>query len=102
MYRPGLREIGEAGFKFLRGGELRRVQLGIAAGEPAAVAMLRWRRVGQGGEEGDFAARAAPAFQDMGVEEAEGGIAGDGDAPAGRRQELCCLRRRGERGGEGE
>ena len=62
------------------------MQLGIAAGEPAAVAILRRRFVGERREGDDRRAGMAPAGEDVRVDEGEGVVAGERDAVSRRRQ----------------
>ena len=68
------------------GREPAGVQLGIAARQPADVAAEVRRLVGQRREGQELGARRAPGPCDVRIDEAEGGVLGNGDALAGRRQ----------------
>ena len=70
----------------IRGGELPRMKLGIAAREPARVAVLRRRLVGKRRERHDLSACSPPAVEHVRVDEGEGVIACKGDARSGWRQ----------------
>src|SRR5262249_1439480 len=60
-------EARESFAEFVRGSELLRVKLGIAAGEPAGVAVLGRRLVGKRRERHDLCAGALPAVENMRV-----------------------------------
>ena len=77
MRKPGPEPIG--------GGKPSGVELWIAAGKPTTVAVL-WRgHVGERREGHYLGARALPAVEDMRVDEAEGLVLRERDAPARRR-----------------
>src|SRR5690606_38547719 len=63
-----------------------RVQLRIAARQVDGVGSRLGRLVGEWREEGEAGACRLPARQQVLVEEGEGGVAGDGDMLAERRQ----------------
>jgi hypothetical protein len=67
----------------------------LAAGQPAGVAAWGGRLVGERGERNDIGAGLSPALQQVGVDETESGVRGEGDALAGGRQSeaggLGCL-----------
>ena len=75
-----LREAPEPLAKSFRRRHPARVQLGIAAGKPAYVAIVRGRLVGERREANDLGPGRPPAPHDMGVDEREGRVAGERDA----------------------
>jgi hypothetical protein len=78
-------------------GQLGPMQFGIAARQPANVAIGRRRFITQGREGHDFRPRLAPAFQMMGIDEGEGDIASERDALARRRKRQTRMGRGGPR-----
>ena len=75
------------------GGQFASVQFGIAAGQPDEIGIGVGRFIGEGREGQDLGPGGVPAFQQVRIGKAEGGVAGDGDA----------LRRgAGQRGGRGQ
>src|SRR6185312_12733393 len=75
MHRPRRGKADEPFTEALRCCEPFRVKLWVPAGEPAGVAQV-WRRlVGEGGEGHDLGAGAPPPVEDMGIDEGEGGVA---------------------------
>ena len=65
----------------LRGsGEPSGMKLGIAARKPAAIAIIRWRLIGEWREGNDLRAGAPPAVEHMRVDEAEGLVLRERDA----------------------
>ncbi len=86
MHWPRRGEAGEALAEAMRGGEPSGMQLGVSARQPACVATLGRRLVGEGREGHDLGARLAPALDQMRVDEGEGFVARQRDAHAGWRQ----------------
>src|SRR5712671_5462720 len=71
MDRPRLREAREPRLKFLRSSELTTMELRIAARQPADVAALGRRLIGERRKRHDFRARFAPRREQMGIDEGE-------------------------------
>ena len=86
MRRPRFNESAQTGKKRLRRREAFRVQLGIAARQPAEFAMVGRRLIGKRRKESDVRARLLPAGQNMRIEKRERFVLGDRDALRGRRQ----------------
>src|SRR5262249_39686873 len=86
MDRPRLRKARQSGAKAHGVCERAGVELGVSAGQPAAVAALRGRLVAERGERDDLGAGAAPAFDEVRIDEGESLIAGERDALPRRRQ----------------
>ena len=86
------------------GGDPPGMQFGIAARQPAGVAFLRGRFVGERREGNELGALRPPAGLDMRIDEAEGGVAGNGEALARRGQGRWglarCRQRRRTGGGD--
>ena len=61
--RPGLGELPQAGTKARGGGQLGGVQFRIAARQPAGIATIRRRFVGERRERLDFRPRLPPGLQ---------------------------------------
>ena len=72
--------------KISRSGERLGVQFRIAARQPAAVGVFRRRLVGERREWQNLGAGITPSVDRMWIDEAEGAVAGERDALAGRRQ----------------
>ena len=98
MHGLVLRKGAKADKKFLRIRKRLRMQFGIAARQPADVAIGRRRFITQWREGHDLRPRLAPALQMMGVDEGEGDIAGERDALARRRQRQTRMGSSGPRG----
>src|SRR5258708_33665090 len=73
MDRPRLREAREPRLKFLRSSELTTMELRIAARQPADVAALGRRLIGERRKSDDFRARLARRREEMGLDEREHG-----------------------------
>ena len=86
MDRPGLRKTRQPGAKPGRRRERAGMELRIAAGQPAGIAVARRRLVGKRREGDDLGAGAPPAVENVRIDEAEGLIERERDALAGRRQ----------------
>ena len=86
VHRPACGELREPCLEAPGVGERAGMQLGIAAGEPAGIAILRRRLIGERREGDDLGAGAAPAAQHMRIHEGEGGVGGERDALTRRRQ----------------
>lgn len=102
MRGPSFHEPAQTVEKALRCREPSRVKLGIAAWQPAEIAMVRRRLIGERRKESDFRARLSPARQNMRIEKRERFVPGDRDALRGRRQggrsrARRCLGRAGTR-----
>ena len=76
------------------------MQLRIAAGKPAGIAIVGRRFVGKGREGHDLRTGAAPAAQHMRIDEGEGRVGRERDALARRRQSGDRPLADSERGGE--
>src|ERR1700730_12797077 len=83
---PSFHEPAQSGKKTLRRRQPPRVKLGVAAGQPAEIAVVRRRLIGERRKERDFRARLSPARQNMRIEKRERFIPSDRDALRGRRQ----------------
>src|SRR5512135_463497 len=90
-------EAGEPVAETVRRGKPPRMQLGIAAGQPADVAALRRLLVGKGREGEDLGALPPPSCDEMRVDEGEGVVLGERDAHARRADRGRCLPRRDAR-----
>src|SRR5262245_55348158 len=96
--RPCRGEAREPRAKSLRGGELPGVKLRVSAWEPATVATL-WRRlVGERREGRDLGPALAPSVEHMRIDEAEGRIRCERDALSRRRDRVRRSLRRKSRG----
>ncbi len=103
VHRPAFGETAQPFAEPGGGREPAGVQLGIAARQPADVAAEVRRLVGQRREGQELGARRAPGPCDVRIDEAEGGVLGNGDALAGRRQRgLLRPVSAGQRAGEPE
>src|SRR5262249_38123280 len=69
VHGPRGGELREAAAKLLRRGKRPRLQLGIAAGQPAAVAACRRRLIGKRRERDDLGAGASPAVENVRIDE---------------------------------
>src|SRR5215831_7682136 len=69
-----------------RGGERAGMKLGITARQPAAIAVVRRRLVGQRRESDNFGASAPPSVNKVRIDKAERCIGSECDALAGRQQ----------------
>ncbi len=69
----------------MRSGQPPGVKFGIAARQPAGVAVAAGSLIGQRREEPDFRPGGPPALQQVRIEEGERLVAGNGDALPGRR-----------------
>ncbi len=83
----GGREGPQAGQERGRGGDPAAVQFGVAARQPAGVAIVGGRLVGERGKEAAFRPGPAPARQHVWVQERESRVARDRDPPSGRRNQ---------------
>ncbi len=86
VHRPRLRELREPVPKSMRGRERAGMQLRIAAGQPAHIAVRRRRLVRERRKGRDLRTRFAPACEQVRVYEGEGRVRRDRDALARRRQ----------------
>ena len=98
MHRAARGELGEPGLEARRAGERAGMQLRIAAGKPAGIAIVGRRLVGKRREGHDLGAGAAPAAQHMRIDEGEGCVgrrARCADPAAARRRSACSPTLRG-------
>src|SRR5712692_698907 len=93
----GLGKLREPSTKMLRSRKRSRVQLRIAAGQPTAIAVLRWRLVGERRERDDLRSGSPPSVEDMGINKREGRVGRERDALAGRRYRSSVRRCREDR-----
>ena len=78
--RPAVRGRPYARSEVVRRREPGRVQFRVPAGQVNRIGAWIRAFVGEGGEEVDIRASRAPAGQQMGIDEGEGGVARDCDA----------------------
>jgi len=84
VHRPRLGKARKPRAKLVRGRQLARMQFGIAAGQPATVAVLGWRLIGERGKGKYLRASRAPAGKQVRIDEGEGCVRRERDALAGR------------------
>src|SRR5271165_2971472 len=77
MHRSGLSELTQAFEKSGGGGEFAGMKLGISAGQPAKVAIVRRRLVCEGREEAQFRPRSPPTLHNMRIEKRESDVSRD-------------------------
>src|SRR5439155_9323641 len=86
VHRPRLRETREPRLEFLRSSERAGMKLRITAGQPADIAALGRRLIGERGKGHDLRAGFAPRREQMRIDERERRVRGERNALPGRRQ----------------
>src|SRR5271166_1028769 len=86
VYRARACKLRQPGAKARGRRQRPGVELRIAAGQPAAIAVFGRRLVGERRERDDLRAGRPPALDDVGIDEGEGRVAGEGNAFARRPQ----------------